>query len=119
STSQTPRSTDSHPTDNQGNWQRFPTNSDRNTSAPANNSSKPPLELHHPIVTPRPVEPQQRSAPPAPSRTPDRSMPSGGRSESPRYSPPAHSQSHESHSSGSSHSSSGGHESKSSSSPKH
>jgi hypothetical protein len=97
-------------------------------------ASKPPLELHRPIVTPRQpeVRNEQRNTPP-PSRTPDvRNQPrsSGPQQRSaPRYSPPPQrSESHQSRgssgsssrgSSGSSSHGSGGHgNSKSSSSPK-
>lgn len=124
------------------NWQRFPSNSDHSarpgdSSANRNDridtnpgGSKPPLELHRPIVTPRQpeVRNEQRNAPP-PSRTPEvynapRSSPPTQRNE-PRYSPPPQrSESHQSH--GNSGSSShggggdrGGHsDSKSSSNPK-
>jgi len=144
-------------------WQKFPANNssndrgtrsidspatrnDRVNSGDRSGGSKPPLELHRPIVTPRQpdVRNQERTTPPPPARTPEvhneprysppptqrsetprYSPPS--RSESPRYSPPSHSESHGGSSSShgdssSSHSGSsdrGGHsDSKSSSGPK-
>jgi hypothetical protein len=94
---QTPRTQE-----DRGGWQRFPSNSDRGptpSASPADRSdridrgspggSKPPLELHRPIVTPR----NEDHSSPAPSRTPDvhneprYTPPSAQRSE-PRYSPP-------------------------------
>jgi hypothetical protein len=141
--------------DDRGGWQRFPSNSDhgaRPTGTPANDSSdrsggnsKPPLELHRPIVTPRQPETRNepRYTPPPPSRTDTRSeprytpppaprseprytpSPSGSQRSEPRYTPPARTETHhDSHSSsGSSSRSSGGDhgshsDSKSSSNPK-
>jgi hypothetical protein len=100
---QTPRTQDDR------SWQRFPQNNDRGpkpSDVPANRNdrvdpngasgSKPPLELHRPIVTPRQPEVmnQQNSTPP-PARTPEvhnepRYTPPQ-RSE-PRYSPPQRSE---------------------------
>lgn len=131
-------------------WQRFPQNNDRGpkpSDVPANRNdridpngsggSKPPLELHRPIVTPRQpdVRNEQHSMPP-PSQTPEvhseprytppqrsepRYSPPPQRSE-PHYSPPP--QRSESHSNSGSSSHSGGSDhgshsdSKSSSGPK-
>jgi hypothetical protein len=124
--------------DRSGGWQRFPQNSDRgvkpsdvpatrNDRTDPSGGSKPPLELHRPIVTPRQPEIRNDQRTPPPTRTPDvrnepRYSPPPQRSE-PRYSPPARTQSHESHSnSSSSHGGSsdrGSHnDSKSSSNPK-
>jgi hypothetical protein len=140
---QTPRTQENH------GWQRFPQNNDhglkpsdvpanRNdridrTDSGASSGSKPPLELHRPIVTPRQPEvrnEQQHSMPP-PSQTPQvhnepRYSPPPQRSE-PRYSPPPQrtESHHESRSSSGSSSHSGGSDhgshsdSKSSSNPKH
>jgi uncharacterized protein DUF6600/FecR-like protein len=113
SPSQTPRSEDHG-------WQRFPSNSgsgrDSSTGRTESGGSKPPLELHRPIVTPRDdSRSTQRETPrytPPPSRTPESHTeqprytppPSRGsdsgrggytpRNESPRYSPPSRSESH-------------------------
>lgn len=139
---QTPAQTPVRTQDDRGSgWQKFPSNSDRGvkpSDVPANQNnstdrsggnSKPPLELHRPIVTPRAPEVRndQRSTP-APTRTPDvRNQPrySPPRRSEPRYSPPPQRTEthHDSHSnSSSSHSGSsdrGSHsDSKSSSNPK-
>ena len=105
---QTPRTQD-----DRGGWQRFPSNSDhgsrpsdmpanrndRTDSADRGGNSKPPLELHRPIVTPR--QPEVRDMPrnntPPPARTPEvrnepRYSPPQQRSE-PRYTPPQRSES--------------------------
>jgi hypothetical protein len=142
SPAQTPRNTN----EDRGGWQHFPSNGGSRNDGSTN--SKPPLELHRPIVTPRNdsqpggIDTRSSSAQPPYSPTPQReeprytptpqrsqprySPPSSSRSESPRYSPPSRSESHRSRSSGSSSSHSGssrsgsGHsDSKSSSGPKH
>jgi hypothetical protein len=97
----------SHTPESAGGWQKFPSNADHSSSAgnPSANrndhaaqggsggNSKPPLELHRPIVTPRETpaseprnsSPAQRSEPrynpPAPRNEP-RGSSSGSRSES-------------------------------------
>src|SRR4029077_1440761 len=118
--------TDSTPTqtspsrtqEDHGGWQKFPANNanndrgtrsndspatrtDRVNSGDRPGGSKPPLELHRPIVTPRQpdVRNQERSTPPPPARTPEvhneprYSPPPTQRSETPRYSPPSRSES--------------------------
>ncbi len=119
-----------------GGWQRFPSNADRGVQGPQSSGdrpgigSKPPLELHRPIVTPRDTYPgsepryspsprsEPRYSPPPQSESPRYSPPP--RSESPRYSPPSRSESRGN--SSSSHGGSGdrgGHsDSRSSSNPK-
>ena len=133
---ETPRTQDS------GGWQKFPSNSDRgsrtNDSSNRGNDrvdqggSKPPLELHRPIVTPRQSDngnnrgsdnrgSDSRYSPP-PQRTPevhneprynppsshnDRSYSPPSRSER-SYSPPSRSESHSSGGSGGSSSHGGG-----------
>jgi hypothetical protein len=113
------------PQEERGGWQRFPSNSNNNdrgarsNDSPVNRNergeaggySKPPLDLHRPIVTPRqdsrPDTRNDQGYRPSPSRTPDtrndRYSPpprsdSGRynpppRSDSGRYNPPSHSQS--------------------------
>jgi len=92
--------------DDRNGWQRFPSNSnDRGTrpnDSPMNRNergdtgSKPPLELHRPILTPRTDTRNDQGYRPQPSRTPDYrnderyAQPS--HSESPRYNPPSHSE---------------------------
>ncbi|HEU4417034.1 MAG TPA: DUF6600 domain-containing protein, partial [Candidatus Angelobacter sp.] len=97
----------------EGNWQRFPSASGQGARSNGNDtgtrggntgsfdrsggSSKPPLELHRAVVTPR--ESDTHNSAPSPSRTPE-SSPSRGesprynppsRNDSPRYNPPSHS----------------------------
>jgi hypothetical protein len=108
--SQTPSS---HTQEGQGGWQRFPSNADRgaqgSSNRPSGGNSKPPLELHRPIVMPRDTN----------TGSEPRYSPSPARSE-PRYSPPPRSEPHGN--SSSSHGGSGdrgGHsDSRSSSNPK-
>jgi hypothetical protein len=91
---QTPRTQDDR------SWQRFPQNNNdrapKPSDVPANRNdridpngasgSKPPLELHRPIVTPRQPEMRnEQSNTPPPSRTPDVHN-------DPRYSPPQRSE---------------------------
>ena len=138
SPAQTPRNNNN---EDRGGWQHFPSNGgSRHDGAGSRSDSKPPLELHRPIVTPRSESQdshgdarngsasshQQPSYTPTPRRSEPRySPPPSSRSESPRYSPPSRSESHESHGGGSSSSHAGsgergGHsDSKSSSNPKH
>ena len=138
--------------ENGSNWHHYPTPASNNGSRAngsqsgrsENDGSKPPLELHHPIVTPRQPDTRssERNAPPSYSRPseghsapppylrPSYSQPSQTHtapSYSPRYSPPpsrggssgsSHSASNSGHSSGGSGKSSGGH-SDSKSSGKH
>ncbi|HEY1524980.1 MAG TPA: DUF6600 domain-containing protein [Candidatus Angelobacter sp.] len=120
-----------------GGWQRFPSNSDHASTPQAtrndqggNGGSKPPLELHRPIVTPRepngnsspsprseprynPPSPRNdsRSASPAPRSGPSRSSGAGGSYHSNRGS--------SSRGGSSSHGSGGHSESKSSSGSRH
>jgi FecR protein len=94
----------------------------RNESQPTHGGeaggSKPPLELHHPIVTERQSDPRS-SGTSAPSSRSSEGRSEPGRSQ-PRYSPPPRSEAprasrgSESHSGGSSRSGGGSHESKSS-----
>jgi hypothetical protein len=148
-----------HTQDN-GGWQKFPSNSDRGSRANDSPStrgndrvdqggSKPPLELHRPIVTPRQSDNSNDSRgnnrgndsrySPPPQRTPEvhnepRYTPPSSRNDR-SYSPPSHSDrsysprsesrsgggggGSSSHGGGSSHESGGHSDSKSSSSPKH
>jgi hypothetical protein len=116
STPQSGRGSETPHTQDSGGWQKFPSNSDRGSRAndsPSNRGndrvnqggSKPPLELHRPIVTPR--EPNNsnnrgndnrgndsRYSPP-PQRTPEvhnepRYTPPSSRNDR-SYSPPSHS----------------------------
>jgi hypothetical protein len=101
-TDSTPQTT-SPRTEDHGGWQHFPANGGGrgNDSGTRTDSggTKPPLELHRPIVTPRTDSPRDtrndtRSSPP-PARTPEvhnepRYSPPPARSE-PRYSPPSQS----------------------------
>ena len=83
------------------NWHHYPTpgsNSGTRTNDPQsgrseNGGSKPPLELHHPIVTPRQPDTRnsERNAPPSYSR-PSYSQPSQTHSAPPSYSRPSYSQ---------------------------
>src|SRR5262249_29957239 len=80
--------------EDRGGWQRFPSNSDRGSRSDSSSGrgdrgdsggSKPPLELHRPIVTPRndsrgDSRNDQRYTPP-PARMPDT------HNEQPRYTP--------------------------------
>ena len=106
-------------TEDRGGWQRFPSNGggrDSSTNRNDSGGSKPPLDLHRPIVTPREDSSrggsQQEPRYTPPSRTPDTHTeqprytptPSRGsdssrggyspRGDSPRYSPPSRSESH-------------------------
>ncbi len=84
------------------NWHHYPTPASNNgsrtndpqSSRGENGGSKPPLELHHPIVTPRQPDTRNsdRSAPPSYSR------PSEGHSAPPSYSRPSYSRPSETHS---------------------
>jgi hypothetical protein len=93
----------SHPQENGGGWQKFPSNSGAGGGSQTNRNDrvdqgsagggKPPLELHRPVVTPR----NEDHGSPSPTRTPDvhsdpRNTPSPSHSE-PRYSPPSRSES--------------------------
>jgi hypothetical protein len=125
------------------NWHHFPTNDsstnrNQNGNTRTNESqsgrggessgSKPPLELHRPIVTPRQSDTRSQSAPSSSRSSEGRSAPSYSPRYSPRYSPPP-SRSGSSgssrpapssgRSSGGSSKSSGGHSSDSKSSGKH
>jgi hypothetical protein len=143
----------SGPQQDRGGWQRFPSNNDRsghpndssvNRSDRGEYGSKPPLELHRPIVTPRqdsrPDTRNDRYSPPPRSDSGRYSPPprsdsgrynppprsdSGhysppSRSQSPRYSPPSRSEHSNSSSSHGGSGERGGHsDSKSSSGPRH
>jgi Family of unknown function (DUF6600)/FecR protein len=104
---QPPRTQDS------GGWQKFPSNSDRGASSPSNRGndrvgqggSKPPLDLHRPIVTPRQSDNSNDSRgnnrgndsrySPPPQRTPEvhnepRYNPPPSSRNDRSYSPPSH-----------------------------
>jgi len=134
------RSTEPPRTQDSGGWQKFPSNSDRGASSTSNRGndrvdqggSKPPLELHRPIVTPRESNNSNDSRgnnrgngsrySPPPQRTPEvhnepRQTPPSSRNDrsySPpshsdrSYTPPSRSESHSSGGGGSSSSHSGG-----------
>jgi hypothetical protein len=95
-----PAQTPGH-SDDRGGWQRFPSNSDRNSRSGSGNqgndsaersggNNKQPLDLHRQVVTPKPPEPRTMPSPRSePQYTPSpRSEP---RNE-PRYSPPSRSE---------------------------
>lgn len=127
STPQSGRGNDTPRTQDSGGWQKFPSNSGGSRTNDSSNrgndrvdqgGSKPPLELHRPIVTPRPSDNNNRGSDnrgndsrysPPPQRTPevhneprynpppsshnDRSYSPPSRSER-SYSPPSRSESH-------------------------
>lgn len=118
-------------------WQRFPSNNDRggrpndSTVNRGDSGSKPPLELHRPIVTPRqdsrPDNRNDRYSPPSRGDSGRYNPPSRGdsghysppsRSSSPRYSPPSRSEHSNSSSSHGGSGERGGHSDSKSSGPK-